>query len=124
MSDLTAQKHYNKLIEEGKAFDFTKLTSTGISSNYEKVFEFAESYFKALTQANEDGKKAEKALSIQDVSHCFFYDNELNHIRQWFNTTIDQNQDKDIEKTEWKLALKIHKYLNITPENRIVKNCG
>lgn len=70
-------------------------------------------------------KEAEtKQLSIHDVSHCFFYDNELNHIRQWFNTTIDQNQDKDIEKTEWKLALKIHKYLNITPENRIVKNCG
>ena len=62
-------------------------------------------------------------LILGDVSHCFFYDNELNHIRQWFNTTIDQNQDKDIEKTEWKLALKIHKHLNIRPENRIVKNC-
>jgi len=67
---------------------------------------------------------SKEQLLIQRVSHCFFYDNELNHIRQWFNTTIDQNQDKDIEKTEWELALKIHKYLNITPENRIVKNCG
>ena len=70
-------------------------------------------------------KEAEtKQCTINDVSHCFFYDNELNHIRQWFNTTIDQNQDKDIKKTEWELALKIHKYLNITPESRIVENCG
>ena len=65
-----------------------------------------------------------KNLFIHSVSHCFFYDNELNHIRQWFNTTIDQHQDKDIEKTEWELALKIHTKLNLRPENRIVKNCG
>ena len=65
-----------------------------------------------------------KALVIHSVSHSFFNDKELNHIRQWFNTTIDQNQDKDIKKTEWELALKIHTKLNIRPENRIVKNCG
>jgi len=82
---------------------------------------FVNKVYEVVVKAN---KELEKQLFIQSVSHCFFYDNELNHIRQWFNTTIDQNQDKEIEKTEWELALKIHKYLNITPENRIVKNCG
>ena len=96
--------------------DFSKL------SKEELITEliFIKKAYKVVIEAN---KELEKQLFIQSVSHCFFYDNELNHIRQWFITTIDQNQDKDIEKTEWKLGLKIHKCLNITPENRIVKNC-
>ena len=62
-------------------------------------------------------------LTLTDVSHCFC-NKELNYIRQWFNTTIDSNRDKDIKKTEWKLGLKIHNKLKIKPEKRIVKNCG
>lgn len=65
----------------------------------------------------------EDLLSIHVVTHCF-NDEELNFIRQWFNQVIDSHQDKDINKTEWELGFKIHKKLNIRPENRIVKNCG
>lgn len=69
MSDLTAQQYYNELIEAGKANDFTKLTSTGISSNYQNVFAFAEDYFEARMQANGQLDNHEQALPINSVTH-------------------------------------------------------
>lgn len=81
-------------------------------------------YQELMYPQDDDSLLKNNFTPIQSVNNSFFDDKELNHIRQWFNTTIDQNQDKDIKKTEWELGLKIHTKLNIKPENRIVKNCG
>ena len=52
MSDLKAQDYYNDMKEIVDVPDFTKLTSTGISPDYESIFDFAEAYFDARMEAN------------------------------------------------------------------------
>jgi len=52
MSDLRAEDFYNDIKEFVDKPQFTKLTSTGISSDYKSVFEFAEAYFDARMEAN------------------------------------------------------------------------
>lgn len=43
---MKAEDFYNEL---GEKKDFTKLTKTGISTNYDNVFAFAEAYHKSQT---------------------------------------------------------------------------
>tara|TARA_R100001086_G_C11800897_1_gene248808 strand:- start:720 stop:1025 length:306 start_codon:yes stop_codon:yes gene_type:complete len=86
----------------------------GLSTEYTK--EEMTGYMMAINDIKEQ-------LSIHSVSHCF--DNEeLNLIRQWFNNFIDAHPDNAITKKEWNIAFRIHKQLDMKPENRIVKNCG
>jgi len=47
MSDLTAKDFFENLKENGEFINFTTLTKTGISSDYESVFQFAEDYHNA-----------------------------------------------------------------------------
>lgn len=60
---MKAKEFYENL--ENKK-DFTKLTSTGISSNYENVFEFAESYAKSLPPLSEE-RILPKEFSIEET---------------------------------------------------------
>ncbi len=52
MSELKAEDFYNEIKEFVDKPQFTKLTSTGISSDYKSVFEFAEAYYDARIEAN------------------------------------------------------------------------
>ena len=71
MSELKARQYYDELIEAGQASEFTKLTSTGINTNYKNIFAFAEDYHEARIQANESNTSEKEAFNIGCVSKTF-----------------------------------------------------
>lgn len=76
MSELTAESYYKEMKEIVDVPNFTKLTNTGISTDYESIFDFAESYFDARIEANEAAKEQETALPLKRISKstfCFDY---------------------------------------------------
>ena len=67
----TAKEFYNDT-EYPKAF--TKLTSTGISDNFENVFEFAEAYANSALQEAEKYKQSliKRTESMEEFGEDFF----------------------------------------------------
>jgi hypothetical protein len=74
MSELTAEDFYNEIKEFVDKPQFTKLTSTGISSDYKSVFEFAEAYYDARIKANESNTSCEQNALLADVRKSFTAD--------------------------------------------------
>ncbi len=68
MSELKAEDFYNEIKEYVDKPQFTKLTSTGISSDYKSVFEFAEAYYEERMKARVAKTSNKEALHIHNVS--------------------------------------------------------
>jgi len=72
MSELKAEQFYKDVKDfmDLEKDGFTKLTPTGISPNYESIFDFAEAYYEER-KANEASTSENKALDIDLVSGIF-----------------------------------------------------
>ena len=87
MSELKAEDYYNEVKEFVENPHFTKLTGTGIATDYKSIFEFAEAYFDARMEAN-DANTSKEECTLHNVSESFIWvitDFENDIINVFFN---------------------------------------
>ena len=90
MSELKAKDYYNEMKEIVDVPNFLKLTSTGINTDYESIFDFAEDYFKERMKAN-DANTSDEKCTLHNVSESYIWvvtDYENDIIKAFFDNEI------------------------------------
>jgi len=93
MTELTAEEWYEDIKDDVDNPHFTKLTSTGISTDYQSIFDFAEAYYEARQEANGVTTRSETALNIDLFSKSFAEDWDSQEDDQW--NKIEDNEVKN-----------------------------